>query len=262
MNKHLVFFVVVLFTFSVGVCNALAIRGSGNVVSETREVRDFESVSVSGFGELNITQGSHESLTIETDDNLMSFIRTRVRNRTLRIDFVRGVNLRPTETIKYYLTVKEIGSLSISGSCEVDASALRTDKKMDISVSGSGDIRIDSLGAQDLKIGISGSGDIRIDSLAVQGLKIGISGSGDILMGSGNVVNQEITINGSGTYEAPDLESQEAVIGLSGSGDAVVWATATLSVNMSGSGEVKYYGRPGVTSDTSGSGSIIHLGDK
>ena len=57
-------------------CNFTAVRGSGNVVTQERQVSGFDSVALSGVGEVFITQGDKESLTVETDDNLMRYIQT------------------------------------------------------------------------------------------------------------------------------------------------------------------------------------------
>ena len=56
------------------------VEGSGNVITVTRNVADFEAVSLSGFGELNITQGDAVSLNVRTDDNIMPYVKTEVRN--------------------------------------------------------------------------------------------------------------------------------------------------------------------------------------
>lgn len=46
-------------------CNAGIVRGSGDLVSETRLVSGFDSIDLSGVGEVIITQGGSESLSIE-----------------------------------------------------------------------------------------------------------------------------------------------------------------------------------------------------
>src|SRR5690349_18517826 len=46
-------------------------RGSGHVVSETREVSGFDSVSLAYPAQVLIKQGNAESLKIEAEDNLL-----------------------------------------------------------------------------------------------------------------------------------------------------------------------------------------------
>ena len=55
------------------------ITGSGNVITESRDVSGFDGVSHTGIGRVIITQSDTESLTIEADDNLMEYITSEVQ---------------------------------------------------------------------------------------------------------------------------------------------------------------------------------------
>ena len=55
--------------------------GSGQVVTETREVSNFNAVEFTSFGDLTIQQGERESLTIEAEDNVLREIETVVRGQ-------------------------------------------------------------------------------------------------------------------------------------------------------------------------------------
>jgi len=46
-------------------------KGSGRVVTETREVGGFTKVELSGSGELTIEKTGTESLSISAEDNLL-----------------------------------------------------------------------------------------------------------------------------------------------------------------------------------------------
>ena len=72
-------FLIALFTLMIvsSACNVTSIfirtiDGSGNIVTESREVRGFDRVNLSGFGEVIIEVGDEESLTISTDDNIIA----------------------------------------------------------------------------------------------------------------------------------------------------------------------------------------------
>ena len=62
-------------------------KGEEDLASVTREVGDFDEVVLSGIGELTITQGEKESLTIEAHERLLPKITTEVRDDTLHISF-------------------------------------------------------------------------------------------------------------------------------------------------------------------------------
>jgi hypothetical protein len=217
------------------------IKGSGNVVTAERDVSGFDSVALSGFGEVIITQSDKESLTVETDDNLMQYIETQVRGRTLELGFTDDdILLRPSKSIIFRLSVIELTALDSSGA---------------------GLFEMDELDADRLKVNLSGAGDIGIDSLSATDLVVTVSGAGNIKL-AGQVETQEIDLSGLGNYNAPDLESQAATVRISGAGSAGIWALDTLDVTISGAGNVDYYGSPEVSKNISGLGKVTSQGDK
>ncbi len=223
--------------------NAGTIKGSGNVVTEERNVNDFDSVAMSGFGRVIVTQGDEESLTVETDDNLMQYIETRVSGGTLELGFTDDAErkiLDPSDSIIFRLSVIDLTALDISGAAAIEIQKLEADR-LDMVLSGAGDVRIDSLTATDLVVTVSGAGDVEL---------------------TGQVETQEIALRGLGNYDASDLESQDATVRIGGAGSATVWAHDTLDIEIGGAGNVEYYGDPDVTQDISGAGSITSRGDK
>ena len=215
------------------------VKGSGNVVTETREVSQFDQVGVSGSGHLSIVQGDRESLTIEADDNLLPLIKSEVSGSLLNIG-PENVNLSPSKTIRYQLQLKNLKGLLLAGSLEAEAPSIQTDQ---------------------LRLVISGSGNIQVRKLASGDLVAQVSGSGDIQL-AGKVNHQTVQISGSGNYRAGDCESQDSAVQVSGSGNVTVWARAKLDAHVSGSGDVHYYGSPQVNTQVSGSGGVHPLGNK
>jgi len=217
-----------------------SVRGSGTVVTEERQVSGFERVELSGIGALVIEVGSEETLVIEAEDNLLEYIETTVRGDTLEIGSRERTNLQPTEPISYYLTVKSLDS---------------------ISVSGLGNVVVPGLEATRFSVDISGAGDVNLESLHAERLDISISGLGSLGIDAGQVREQSIDLSGSGGYNGRNLESADAEIYVSGLGSASVWATENLFVNISGSGSVRYAGDPSVDMDISGLGSLKKIDD-
>jgi hypothetical protein len=240
-----------------------SVRGSGDVVEETREVRGLEEVrgvSNATIGDLYIEIGEETSLRIEAEDNLLDHIETEVRGDVLHIETERGVNLRPRDAIEFYLTIPSLESLSVSGTGSAEAPDLES-KRFSATVSGTGDVQIESLDVNTAELEITGTGDVEIDRLQGARLEVKISGTGKVTIEEGRVERQEVDLSGSGRYEASDLESEHTNVDVSGSGSATIWATETLDAEISGSGDVRYRGDPDVQSDTSGSGEIKPLDD-
>lgn len=257
-------------------------RGSGNVVEETRPVSGVSSVDLTTIGNVIIQIGDEESLRIEAEDNLLKYFDTEVRGKTLRIKTTPlNVNIRPTKPVLFFLTVKDLEKVNISGSGDIQVPDLETNE-FSVNIGGSGDVSMGDLNADRLEIDIGGSGDVNTNRVKVSSFIVRINGSGDINLsglsandlsldvnGSGNlhindgrVRDQEIDVNGSGDFRAEGLASEKAHIRIGGSGNITVWVTESLDVRIHGSGDVRYYGRPSVSSSGNGSGDIISLGEK
>ncbi len=217
------------------------INGSGKVITENRTVSNFKNITFSGLGEMLITQGETESLTIEAEDNIVAIIKTEVKDGTLTIGFTQNnTNLRPTQPIKYTLAVKALDNLRLSGAGNINMPALKTDK-FALRISGAGNIKIDKLEATDLTMILSGAGNASV---------------------SGQVTSQTIELTGFGNYGARELSSQTANVLVSGAGNATVWAQKSLDAKISGFGSVNYYGSPEVTRKITGAGNIKGLGSQ
>lgn len=247
-------FIIILLILAVASTACIApfpprlIRGSGNVIVEERDVSGFDRIQMSGIGRIIITQGDDESLSIETDDNLMEYIETEVKGNTLEIDFSKDLllssktrnTLEPSAGFIFRISVIDLQSITVSGGADIQSEKIKTDRLV-ISFSGAGNISIADLNADMLDVIISGAGDVDL---------------------AGKVQSQDITLSGLGRYRAFDLESEEASVFISGAGGANLWVSETLDVLISGAGDVEYYGDPSVSQEIAGLGRIQGLGEK
>ena len=216
------------------------VRGSGNVITESRTVAGFNAIELSGIGTLIIEQSDRESLEITAEDNLMRHIQSEVSGSRLQLGGEDFVNLRPTRDIIYRLKVKNLRQIESSGLGKVEMKNLETD---------------------DLAVEISGNGRVSLEKLQATTLTLEISGLGDVSI-NGKVKSQQIEISGAGNYKAPNLASETAIVDISGTGTAILWVTKQLDLDLSGAGTIHFYGSPMINSDISGSGVVKNLGDK
>src|ERR1043166_6963443 len=74
-------------------------RGSGKLVSETRNVSDFQAIDVSYPAQVLVQQGTKESLKVEAEDNLLPGLKTQVKNGVLQIFYKseNGKHVNPTK---------------------------------------------------------------------------------------------------------------------------------------------------------------------
>jgi len=229
--------VLIILLFSALIANGCQ---SANVVTEERPVSDFNCVSLSGGGEVVITQGDEESLTVEAEGSMMSYIKTEVQDGTLILGFTdeaQQKGFRVTKPIEFRLSMKEIIGLDVSGPGNIHVPSLHTDQS-EFVVNMGGGISVDSLSAEELVVRLTGRA--RVDV-------------------AGQVVEQNIYLAG-GQYRAGKLETQVATVEVRGIGNAIVWATDALDVQVSGGGNVEYYGNPHVIRKVSGRAKLCSLG--
>jgi hypothetical protein len=263
MKRTLSIFFILLFFLPSLACGSFVtdtVIGSGKIVTQTIEVSGFHRVTLEGFGDVFIEQGQTESLLVETDENILPLLDTRVRGGELILGTKNGVDVNPSKSIIYTITVQDLDKITLSGSGSFHAGSLNSGN-FGLSVTGSGDIDVSSLAADQLTIELNGSGNIIIEDVNVKTVDTSVQGSGDIKL-EGQADTQKVRVGGSGNYLAGDLQTNATDVTVPGSADVTVWVEDELSVRVSGSGNIRYYGKPEIDQSISGSGDIASLGEK
>jgi hypothetical protein len=242
--KHFILGGIALLTalFLMAGCDTLrTVRGTGDIAAEEREVSDFSAVDLAGVGTVIIDFGEQEALRIEAEENLLPYLESEVNDGTLTFSVRDEVNILPTQAIFYYLTVRDLEGITVSGLGNIDVPPLET-PDLDVSVTGGGDINLEELQAENLNVLISGLGDLNVDG--------------------GEVGATNVTISGGGNYNARELASDEVEVSITGLGSAAVWARDQLDASISGGGSVRYAGHPQVTENVSGLGEVEPIGSE
>lgn len=219
------------------------VKGSGEIVSETREVSDFDAISLEYPAKVTIHQGKTESVTLKGDDNLLPQILTDIEGGTLRIDTGErnwGERVSPSKPLEIVITVRNLREVRFPSAGSLTIEKLTTDS-LEVVVSGAGDIALRDLDAGSLDVVLSGAGSVDADGVADE-LNVRISGAGE--------------------FSGGDLHSQTAETHISGMGSATVWVEEELDASISGAGSVNYYGDPSVQEHISGAGDVKGLGGK
>ena len=216
------------------------ITGSGKLITETRPVSGVSRVELMIDANLEIQQGSQESLQVTTDDNILSVLQTNVVGGKLNIRYQPTVNVRGIYQPKLVLTVKDLSSLRLSSSGTVNVGPLTTGN-FDLNLTSSCNVNIQGIQADKITTNITSSGNITIQ-------------------GSANSLVLHVT--SSGNFRAEDLKVQEANVTLSSSGNVTLWVVESLDAELSSSGNVAYYGSPTIHQNISSSGHLISKGEK
>ncbi len=210
------------------------ITGSGFLQTQSRSVPSFTGIEVEGSGTVILSQGLVQSVSVETDDNVLRVVKTEVVAGVLHLGFQPGVRINRLTKLEFRITAPMIDSIAISGSGDARA--------------------MTPLRAQSLSLAVRGSGSINATPLDAEIVRVEIGGSGDIVA-SGQARQLMVNIGGSGSVRARDLTSASADVRISGSGSADVTASDAIAISISGSGSVLYGGGAKATIRASGSGA-------
>lgn len=187
-------------------------RGSGNVITESRDVSGFSEIALAGSGKVRVDVNGTESLIIEAEDNIMPLLTSDVNGGRLELGAESSIS--PTTGIIYTVSAVALEGVAVSGSGEVAATGVAADS-FDVDISGSG--RVEPTGtAGTLGVEISGSGRYLGESLESSIGTVRVSGSGTAVV---NVTD--------------DLD-----VDVSGSGDVQYIGDPTITESISGSGDI------------------------
>ncbi len=212
-----------------------AIYGSGKIIEETRDVRSFDAIDVSGAYKVYLYQGDEEKLLIEADDNLMEYIRTQVRGGKLFLD-TRNVSFRRA-TVNAHVTVKDLEEIKASGAVKIIGQTPLKLEHLRVNVSGASDIDLEVFGDR-MELKMSGAGKSHL---------------------TGEVDKMTIRLSGASKISAETLWCRAMDIKISGAGSANVNVDEKLVAKVSGAGNVRYLGNPNVRSNISGAGNVSRL---
>jgi hypothetical protein len=174
------------------------VRGSGNITTERRDVSGFTEIRVNGMGDVTLEQTGTDSLSVETDDNLLPLLETTVRDGVLRLGTKDNVNVHPSRAIRYLVTVRKLTGFGISGSGDIRATGIDSDR-LHGEISGSGSATLAGR-ADAVDLSISGSGSYDAARLACKTAKVSISGSGDATVNATDQLDASVSGSGSVRY--------------------------------------------------------------
>src|SRR5262245_72629 len=189
-----------------------SVRGSGVRAEADRQVADFHSITLETSAKVLVQVGEGTSVHLSGDDNLLSKVETKVEDGVLTIDVAGSCNFR----------------------CGLEL-VIGTPALERFSIDGSGDVKIQNLAADEVKLTIEGSGTLR-----AQGTARSLNGS----------------IEGSGNLALAELDATDAALSIEGSGAIEAHVTSALRYSIEGSGDIRYAGEPELDGRIEGSGNI------
>ncbi len=227
---------ITLIYIRVQVVNISEPMGSGNIITEQRELQGFHSIKVSGNFNVNLHEDTISKLVINADDNLVDLITTDIDKGVLQIIFLP----RQTRHRRIDIDVYYHGLISLEATAGARLSNTDT-------------IRAISFHHH---VGSGAQSDLVID---VDELKLNSSaGAKAELKGFARTVNAECSSGAQ--IRAMDLIAENCAIKVSSGANAHIFVEKELSVNASSGSNIRYKGNPTIKDfSTSGGANVRSL---
>lgn len=213
------------------------VYGDGPMVTENRQVTNFNGVDMRCSGEVFYRQGNEYKVKVSAQQNILDVLLTYTSNDRLIIRFKDDVRVRSHEPLHIEITAPAASSLRLSGDGSIQAIGTFSTPRMDMDVSG--------------------SGNITVSQLKTDYIDANVSGSGNITVVAGTANEEHTRISGSGNIDLLNVPVTNATTNTSGSGNTQLNVSQRLDVTISGSGSVFYLGRPVISTHISGSGKVL-----
>ena len=210
-------------------------RGSGNIIKDTRQLSKFTSMSVSGSIKVEVKTGAVASLIVEADDNIMPHVVTNVSDKNLSIK-LKGINNLRNATVRIYMVVPTLNKISTSASAEVRSTEAITNADKISFTASSGSLINVNVDAPSVSAG-------------------GSSGADIILTGRTKNLNAESSSGSS--VNLFGLKAENATASASSGADIDIFASIGLNASASSGANVNYKGgAASVVKNVSSGGSV------
>lgn len=235
MKKIFIFSALAILIFSS--CRQVfgkRIRGNGSIKTETRTISDFKAIEVNGAIDVFYKQDSVISVKVETDENLQEYVEVYVENNTFVVKPKDGANLKPSKSIKVYVSGPAVELLKAGG-----ASSIVAENKITVS---------------ELTLRISGASDVDVNVKAPN-VNVDLSGASTAII-TGETKDLKVACSDASKAKCYELLSENVIADLSGASDAQVFASVKIDAKVSGASDLKYKGNATVSQETSGAAGV------
>lgn len=181
-----------------------AIKGEGEVISKSFDLKDFDAIQINGHADVVFTQSSTYEVTLMTQENIFDHVDFRVEGNTLILEN-KGKREVRAEVFDVIIQAPALKSIEVNGASDFEIPAgLRMDEDLEVEVNGAGDLDLKQIVCKDLSVEVNGAADLDLESIEVQTLKVQVNGAGDVRL-SGTAGDATLGVAGAGDIDGTRL---------------------------------------------------------
>jgi hypothetical protein len=184
-------------------CGWPGIRGNGHITTDQREVGEFSELEAGGAFEIEWRSGP-ASLSITTDENLLSYIDNQIRDKRLRLH--SRDHIWPTHGVKVVVSSSARNGAKMTGAVKLTAPQI-TGPKFYFQSTGASHVKLDG-NVDELLADMTGASELDARNLKTKTAEISTTGAADADIAVSNTLKVSITGAGKVTYSGnpPSIE--------------------------------------------------------
>ena len=233
--------------------NMMGEKGNGNVVSETRNVSSFDKISATSGIDVIFETGS-QSVEVTTDENLLEYIVTEVKNSELIIKRKNKINIKKATKQEVRVSAPTLVAVSSSSGADFTAKGVIKSSTMDISSSSGADLQM-SVDAKKLSVNSSSGADLQLN-IQSDDIEAKASSGADMEL-KGSARTAKLSASSGAEVNAYQLTVDTCDAKASSAGGISITVKNELNAKASSGGDVSYKGSPKTTNVTKSSGGDV-----
>jgi hypothetical protein len=198
-----------------------ALNGSGEIIDQDIQIKDFNSLNVKGAFEIAITRAEDFQVTLSTDQNLISRVQFSLERKTLKIGIEAPASFFPT-SLKVKIAMPAVSGLILSGGSIATIAGFKSTDDLTLFL-GEGSILNGSLEAGVTRLYLSGASQA---ALKGQGMKL------------------EMDAKGSSKADLGGYALTSAQVKLRETSEATLNVNGRFDVDLNNSSKIYYMGNP------------------
>lgn len=276
MKSYLIGLMTALLMVVAGTTEAAPkrIKGSGNIVTKTVEVGQFNGITASRAIDVKLVEGKEGTVTISADDNLIEWVRATISCDALRLtidDDVRSVmNIHVTITVP---TDGKLGFLKAMSAAEIQSDVRIVKKEVEIKASSSAEVKADII-AERCTIETSSAGEYKGEvksnfchanasssaeiemTLTTQKCYLNASSAAEIAV-KGAALDAKLNASSAADILGEHFAVKSCHADASSAGEIAICCLEEFNGNASSAGDIRVYGKPERVSKSASSGGSI-----
>lgn len=216
---------------AIAICMGAITAKGKDKLEKTVQVTQFDKVSLTAGFVVKYTQGLNHECTIFASPKDMEHVKAEVKNNQLYLSVI--IDKKKMKKMKYSTSIlSEDVIVNVTSPELVKASCV-----------GSGEfIATTDIKSEDVKFDISGTGEIKLKKVTADNMTLTIAGAGDIKIDNIDAVCQKtvLSVAGAGEISASFTDCNELKCSIAGAGEIELKGkVANYSESIAGAGKIK-----------------------